>query len=123
LGFKIGVRRMEKLNSNHIANLIKELSGCDFCKIKHTQEVEFAIVGWFFAVQKKLKSASQVSESPNSGEAPTDNNRMPSALQINHALKNIESDEQRLNFLSDILDGICCYCGSVTDRCYCTRDD
>ena len=53
------------------------------------------------------------------GQKPTTNNRMLFATQINHALKNMESDEQRLDFLSDSLAGICCHCGAVTDICSC----
>lgn len=51
------------------------------------------------------------------------NKQMLSASQINHALKNMESDEQRLDFLSECFSGICRHCGSVTDVCYCMRDD
>ena len=58
----------------------------------------------------------------NSTLTPT-NTQMLSASQINHSLKNMESDEKRLQFLADSFDGMCLHCGKVTRVCYCMRDD
>jgi hypothetical protein len=54
---------------------------------------------------------------------PVANTGSMSASQINHALKNMESNDERVDFIADILDGICYYCGEVSDPCYCRCDD
>ena len=53
----------------------------------------------------------------------TNSQRLAEAAQINHALKNLESNDQRMEFLSDCFAGICRHCGEVTESCYCMRDD
>ena len=54
---------------------------------------------------------------------PTNTQRLAEAAQINHALKSLESNDKRLEFLSDCFAGICRHCGEVTESCYCMRDD
>ena len=46
-----------------------------------------------------------------------------SAFQINQVLKNMNSNDQRLDFLSESFAGICRECGEITDSCYCMYDD
>jgi len=45
------------------------------------------------------------------------------AEQINEVLKALQRDEDRLEFIEAMIDGICPYCGAVRDYCYCRNDD
>ena len=68
---------------------------------------------------RAMKHDAESAESP----VTSANTRMPSALQINHVLRHMESSEKRLLFIADILSGICRHCGDVKDVCYCMCDD
>ena len=49
--------------------------------------------------------------------------QVDTAYCINKLLKLLPSDEARLEFKEKCFDGICRYCGHVTDSCNCTRDE
>lgn len=76
-----------------------------------------------FMAEDSLGNWVKFSDIKGAGARPKAHTQMLPASQINHALKSLESDKQRLEFLSNAFAGICRNCGKVTDVCYCMCDD
>jgi len=45
------------------------------------------------------------------------------AEQINELLKSFQNDEDRMEFIEKTTEGICVYCGAISDRCHCQNDE
>lgn len=51
--------------------------------------------------------------------------RAAEAAKINILLRNMTTADQRIDFISECMKGICNHCGDILDgrTCYCTCDD
>jgi len=85
-----------------------------------TEVFDDKVVGYFPADDGDFVKFDDIKELLNTAH---NMQRLAEAAQINHALKSLESNDKRLEFLSDCFAGICRHCGEVTESCYCMRDD